>query len=95
LRWLADATGKTWGIQIIRGQNRKKGELEKEFYPPGLAKKCHFHTLGVIRDTVLITEGYATGATRKLRRMVIPSAVDLEKSGMPHRISRENFASTQ
>ena len=60
---MADTTGKIWGIQIICGQNRKKGELEKEFYPPGLAKKGHFHTLGVIRDTVLITEGYATGAT--------------------------------
>ena len=60
---MMDATGKIWGLQIIRGQNRKNGELEKEFYPPGVAKKGHFHTLGVIRDTVLITEGYATAAT--------------------------------
>jgi len=59
---VTDISGKIWGLQIIRGQNLAKGELEREFSPPGVDTKGHFHTLGVIRDTVLIAEGYATAA---------------------------------
>lgn len=59
---MCDMTGKIWGLQILRGK-RREGKLEKEFFPRGLIKKGNFHTLGVIRDLVLIAEGYATAAT--------------------------------
>lgn len=60
---MTDADGKIHGLQIIRGKNRPAGKLEKEYFPRGLAKKGHFHTIGTIRDVVLIAEGYATAAT--------------------------------
>jgi len=59
---MTDITGKIWGLQIIRGKDRGN-KLEKEYFPRGLIKKGHFHTIGVIRDMVLIAEGYATAAT--------------------------------
>jgi putative DNA primase/helicase len=60
---MCDADGKVWGLQILRGKGRAAGKLEKEYFPRGLAKKGKFHTIGVIRDLVLIAEGYATAAT--------------------------------
>ncbi len=59
---MTDTAGKVWGLQIIRGKDRGK-KLEKEYFPRGLAKKGRFHLIGVIRDLVLVAEGYATAAT--------------------------------
>ncbi|MCU0810134.1 MAG: DUF5906 domain-containing protein [Thiobacillaceae bacterium] len=59
---MCDPAGRVWGLQIIRGKDRGN-KLEKEYFPRGLAKKGRFHTIGVIRDIVLIAEGYATAAT--------------------------------
>ena len=51
---MADASGKIWGLERLP---------DKRSWPKGCAKKGHFHTIGVIRDLVLIAEGYATGAS--------------------------------
>jgi putative DNA primase/helicase len=59
---MMDTAGKVWGLQIIRDEKRE-GKLQKEYFPRGLAKKGKYHTLGTIRDLVLIAEGYATAAT--------------------------------
>ena len=59
---MVDASGKVWGLQILRGKNRG-AKLEKEYFPRGLAKKGHYHVIGTVRDIVLIAEGYATAAS--------------------------------
>ncbi len=60
---MLDGAGKIHGLQIIRGKDRPPGKLEKEYFPRGLAKKGRYHLIGVVRDLVLVCEGYATGAT--------------------------------
>ncbi|MBZ0105424.1 MAG: DUF5906 domain-containing protein [Sulfuricella denitrificans] len=60
---MADATGKVWGLQIIRGKDRGK-KLEKQYWPKGLQKQGHYHLIGgTPRGLVLIAEGYATAAS--------------------------------
>jgi putative DNA primase/helicase len=59
-----DAAGQIHGLQVIRGkQTGERKKLDKEFWPAGLAKKGHFHQIGVIGPIVLVAEGYATGAS--------------------------------
>ncbi len=60
---ITDTAGKVWGLQILRGKDRREGKHEKEHFPYGAAKQSHFHLVGIIRDLVLICEGYATGAS--------------------------------
>lgn len=60
---MTDTAGKVWGLQILRGKDRREGKLPKEYFPRGLAKQGHFHLIGLIRDLVLVCEGYATGAS--------------------------------
>lgn len=61
---MMDAAGKVWGLQLIRGKNRAKGKLDKEFWPKGVAVSGHYHLVGPIpRGVVLVAEGYATAAT--------------------------------
>jgi putative DNA primase/helicase len=59
-----DATGAIYGLQIIRGRKRQKGELEKENWPTGLSKVGHYHLIGGSpRSLIIIAEGYATAAS--------------------------------
>lgn len=63
---MLDATGRIHGLQIIRGSQAAKGrKLNKEFWPAGLAVKGHFHQIGLPQPhgVLLLTEGYATGAS--------------------------------
>lgn len=61
---MLDAAGKIHGLQVVRGRaNGKPRKLEKEFWPPGLAIKGHFHMLGMPGRTILVAEGYATAAS--------------------------------
>lgn len=60
---MCDATGKVWGLQIIRGRDRGRGRMEKEYWPRGLSKTGHYHMIGSPRDVILLGEGYATCAT--------------------------------
>jgi putative DNA primase/helicase len=61
---MMDVRGEIRGLQIIRGRARGKGELEKQYWPRGLAKQGTFHLVGGIpRGVVLLAEGYATAAT--------------------------------
>ena len=60
---MTDATGKVWGLQLIRGKDRGN-KLEKQYWPKGLNKQGHYHLIGgTPRDILLIAEGYATAAT--------------------------------
>lgn len=59
-----DITGKTWGLQVISAAKNRHGR-DKDFTPPGLAKKGHFFQMGVVArgGIVLLCEGFATGAS--------------------------------
>lgn len=62
---IKDVHGKVWGLQIIRGKDRGT-KLEKEYWPKGVNKKAHFHTLGSLTPhtkIAMIGEGYATCAS--------------------------------
>lgn len=62
---MLDASGKVHGLQVIRtaDQARTRKREAKEFWPAGLAKKGHFHLIGMPQQLVLVAEGYATGAS--------------------------------
>jgi putative DNA primase/helicase len=63
---LNDTAGKVHGLQFLRtpAQAKESGRHAKEFWPPGLAKKGHFHLLGHEPHwIVLLAEGYATAAS--------------------------------
>jgi putative DNA primase/helicase len=64
-----DVLGNVHGLQFIlsksghAGRIERNGKRDKEFWPPGLAKKGHFFLIGSPKDILLICEGYATAAT--------------------------------
>ena len=63
---LVDTAGKIHGLQFLRtqAQAEKARRPAKEFWPPGLAKKGHYHRIGHEPHwIVLIAEGYATAAS--------------------------------
>jgi putative DNA primase/helicase len=63
---MTDVQGRIHGLQFIfpKGHpKRAKTGRNKDFWPAGLAKAGHFHQIGVVRDLVLVAEGYATAAT--------------------------------
>lgn len=62
---LLDTAGQIHGLQVIRTPSEAKANKrpEKEFWPRGVAKKAHFHLIGMPTTIGLIAEGYATGAT--------------------------------
>ena len=62
---LLDTAGRIHGLQFLRtrAQSRQGKRPAKEFWPPGLAKKGHFHLIGSPSWVVLVAEGYSTGAT--------------------------------
>lgn len=62
---MLDVANRIHGLQIIRGKQAagKPRRLDKEFWPAGLAKKGHFHLIGLPSDIILVCEGYATGAS--------------------------------
>lgn len=62
---LLDGGGKIHGLQFLRtpAQAEKTRRPAKEFWPPGLVKKGHFHLLGAPQHLILIAEGYADAAT--------------------------------
>lgn len=67
---MLDGDAKVWGLQVIYSDpaiKEKKGR-DKDFTPPGLAKKGHWFQIGspVAGGIVLETEGFATGATLHL-----------------------------
>jgi putative DNA primase/helicase len=74
---MTDATGKVWGLQLIRGKDRGN-KLEKQYWPKGLNKQGHYHLIGgTPRDIILIAEGYATGASlREATNMPVAVAFD-------------------
>jgi len=65
---VSDVTGKIHGLQLILDRKKHKDQLknngtDKIFWPPGTFIKGHFHLIGSPTDILLITEGYATGAS--------------------------------
>lgn len=65
---IGDARGRIWGLQVIYSDpaiKQRKGR-DKDYWPTGLAKQGHAHTIGsgVGRNSVvLLCEGFATGAS--------------------------------
>lgn len=73
-----DGTGKIYGLQVIFPAKDRRGR-DKDFTPPGLAKKAHFFQLGLVQrgGIVLICEGFATGASlRKATGLPVVVAFD-------------------
>lgn len=62
---LLDTTGRIHGLQFLRtaATAKKARRPAKEFWPPGLVKKGHFHLIGSPDWVVLVAEGYATAAS--------------------------------
>jgi len=63
---MLDTNGAIHGLQLLRSHKLAESTRKpaKEFWPPGLAKKGHFHLVGGTPQwIVLIAEGYATAAT--------------------------------
>lgn len=61
---MLDVTGKIHGLQIIRGkQSGRRRRLDKEFWPVGLAKKGHFHLIGMPGPIIMVSEGFSTAAS--------------------------------
>lgn len=70
---MMDPQGRIHGLQFIlnaKNPDHKKriGKIgrDKEFWPAGLAKKGHFHLIGMPTTVCLVAEGYATGASLHL-----------------------------
>ncbi|MEY2631499.1 MAG: hypothetical protein RIR00_153, partial [Pseudomonadota bacterium] len=73
-----DGTGKIYGLQVISATKNRHGR-DKDFTPPGLAKKAHFFQLGLVQrgGVVLLCEGFATGASlRKATGLPVVVAFD-------------------
>ncbi len=63
---LVDTAGKIHGLQFLRTATQAKEckRPTKEFWPPGIIKKGHFHLLGHQPHwIILVAEGYATAAS--------------------------------
>lgn len=62
---LLDTGGRIHGLQFLRTAStaKKAKRPAKEFWPPGLVKKGHFHLIGSPDWVVLVAEGYATAAS--------------------------------
>jgi putative DNA primase/helicase len=57
-----DTSSRVHGLQVIHAA--KRHGRDKEFFPPGMAKKGHFFLMGPQPTTVLlVAEGYATAAS--------------------------------
>lgn len=80
---MQDAAGRIHGLQIIRSRKgaERDGRKEKEFWPAGLAKKGHFHLIGIPTSIVLIAEGYATGASLHAATM-LPVAIAFDANNL-------------
>lgn len=75
---LQDTTGKIYGLQVIQASKGRNGR-DKDFAPPGLAKKGNFFQLGIVQrgGVVLLCEGFATGASlRKATGLPVIVAFD-------------------
>lgn len=62
---MLDVGGKIHGLQIIRSdiEVKAKGQLQKQYWPAGVATKGHFHLIGAPTWLIIVTEGYATAAS--------------------------------
>lgn len=80
---MLDTAGRIHGLQIIRARARKGPALEKEYWPAGLVVKGHFHMLGMPGPVVLVSEGYATGASLH-EATGLPVAVAFDAGNLQH-----------
>lgn len=62
---MLDGGGTVQGLQVIRSTAAAKAAKRpgKEFWPAGVAMRGTFHLIGLPVGLVLLTEGYATGAS--------------------------------
>jgi putative DNA primase/helicase len=79
-----DFAKKTYGLQVIYPSKSRKGR-DKDFTPPGLAKKSHCFQIGIVQrgGIVLLCEGFATGAS--LRKATgLPVVVAFDAGNLTH-----------
>lgn len=66
---MLDTSGRIWGLQFILDKTRQAEKIkklngrDKQFWPPGVAKKAHFFLIGSPIHILLVAEGYATAAS--------------------------------
>lgn len=61
---IQDTAGRIQGLQVIRSaEARKKRNIAKQYWPPGVQTSHHFHLIGSPVWVLLIGEGYATCAS--------------------------------
>jgi putative DNA primase/helicase len=61
---MTDTAGNVHGVQFIGPEvRRRRKDRNKDFWPPGLTKRGHFHMLGAPGPILLLAEGYATAAS--------------------------------
>lgn len=82
---LLDAAGRIHGLQVIRtaAEAKARDRPQKEFWPVGVAKKGHFHLIGMPTAIVLVAEGYATAASLH-EATGLPVAVAFDAGNLVH-----------
>lgn len=78
-----DVHAAIYGLQIIYADPKikeRKGR-DKDYWPVGLAKQGHFFLMGTPTSVLLLTEGYATGASL-YEATLLPVAVAFDASNL-------------
>ena len=57
-----DAQSRMWGLQVVYSDGRNR-DRDKDFFPAGMLKRGTFFLLGAPTWIILVSEGYATGAS--------------------------------
>ena len=78
---MLDTHGKMHGLQVLRPSTQKKGR-PKQYWPPGVSVKGHFHLMGLPTWIVLVAEGYASAASIH-EATGLPTAVAFDAGNMP------------
>jgi putative DNA primase/helicase len=84
---MLDVQGRVHGLQFILPAShprRKKTGRDKEYWPPGLAKRGHFFLIGAppqVGGVILLAEGYATAASLH-QATELPVVVAFDANGL-------------
>lgn len=82
-----DAGGRVHGLQFILSKTRHKDRIsrtgnDKEYWPPGMAKKGRYFQIGAISSVVAICEGYATAASTHEALPFLPVVVAFDAGNL-------------
>lgn len=85
---MLDTSGRIHGLQFILDKTKQKDLIakhngrDKQYWPPGVVKKAHFHLIGSPTNLLLIAEGYATAASLH-EATGFPVAVAFDAGNLP------------